>query len=368
MFRCSKCETTFRDIFNLTRHQARLRPCVNVYIKVFEDTSKEECKIDTSPLKIDISPLKIDISSLKIDTSKNKINTLICTSLEKDSIISENSCQYCFNVFSTKNYKNRHEQICKQQDDPIRLLELKKNICPVLPDSKTECRFCNKNLSRISTLNIHFDTCKKRKEYHKNLLKQNKKVINNINNCNTNNTNNGNITNNNNTNNTNNINNGTVNNIHINVLGQETTDHIETESIINLLRDIRKEFGENQASLMAGTFIDSFDKYIRELPENQNIVIPHHKSIFGTIQTDQGWKRMSADRCLNRAFKNSAKELYTHKEAIDNHNELVFKSLTNKQIFSEVKQFGITGLEGNSDDLRQIKTSFKIGKLKEIDF
>ena len=36
-----------------------------------------------------------------------------------------------------------------------------------------------------------------------------------------------------------------------------------------------------------------------------------------------------------------------------------------KQIFSEVKQFGTSGLAGNSDDLRQIKTSFKVSKLKE---
>ena len=88
---------------------------------------------------------------------------------------------------------------------------------------------------------------------------------------------------------------------------------------------------------------------------------------FGNIKTEAGWKKMSADRCLNRAFKSSANELYNRKEAINNHNELVFKSLTNKQIFSEVKHFGVNGLSGNSDEIRQIKTTFKIGKLKETD-
>jgi Na+-translocating ferredoxin:NAD+ oxidoreductase RnfC subunit len=116
---------------------------------------------------------------------------------------------------------------------------------------------------------------------------------------------------------------------------------------------------------MAGNFVDSFDNYIRENPENQNIVIPHHKSTFGNIKTETGWKKMSADRCLNRAFKSSANELYNRKEEIDNHNKQVFKSLTNKQIFSEVKQFGVNGLSGNSDEIRQIKTTFKIDKLKE---
>ena len=80
---------------------------------------------------------------------------------------------------------------------------------------------------------------------------------------------------------------------------------------------------------------------------------------------------MSVDRCLNRAFKSSANELYTRKEEINTHNERVFKSDTNQEIFSEVKQFADNGLVNstNGDDLRQIKTSFKVGKLKEfIDF
>jgi hypothetical protein len=188
--------------------------------------------------------------------------------------------------------------------------------------------------------------CEDRKEYHGRLINQ----ITNINNNNCNNTN----TNCNNT------------NIILN-FGQEKLNHIETENIINLLRNIRKEFGDSQVSLMAGNFVDSFDNYIREIPENQNIVIPHHKSTFGNIKMESGWKKMSADRCLNRAFKSSANELYNRKEEIDNHNKEVFKSLTNKQIFSEVKQFGITGLEGNSDEIRQIKTTFKIGKLKETE-
>ena len=344
---CEKCGKIFRDRCDLGRHQSRSRPCTEVCRENGAGTMEENSQ------KPHFQTPKPHFQTPKPHFLNHQIKK---TTLILDTNI-KNSCQYCFNIFSTEKYKTRHEQICKQQNDPIRLLELEQDICPILPECKTECRFCNKIYCKINVLNIHLTTCKKRKEYHKllklNKNKEDKCTINNIT-----------------TNTVNNINNGTVNNIHINVLGQENTDHIETENIINLLRDIRKEFGENQASLMAGTFIDSFDKYIRENPENLNIIIPHHKSTFGTIQTEQGWKKMSTDRCLNRAFKSSANELYTHKEAINNHNELVFKSLTNKQIFSEVKQFGITGLEGNSDEIRQIKTSFKIGKLKEteIDF
>ena len=70
--------------------------------------------------------------------------------------------------------------------------------------------------------------------------------------------------------------------------GKENLNHIETERIIGLLRDIRKEYGDNKVYLMAGNLIDSFDNYIREKPENRNIVIPNQKSIYGNVKTDNG--------------------------------------------------------------------------------
>ena len=120
---------------------------------------------------------------------------------------------------------------------------------------------------------------------------------------------------------------------------------------------------------MAGNLVDSFDGYIREIPQNKNIIIPSSRSLYGTIKTDQGWKKISVDKCLNTAFRNSAKELYSQKDSIESCNEKVFKSETNKQIFSEVKQFADNGLMNstNTSELRQIKTSFKVGKLKDND-
>ena len=152
--------------------------------------------------------------------------------------------------------------------------------------------------------------------------------------------------------------------------GQENLSHLQTENIINLLREIRKEYGDNQVYLMAGNLVDSFDNYIRENPENQNIVIPSCNSQYGNIKTDKGWEKVSLDKCLNKAFKRSANELYNKKETIQNCNEKVFKSETNKQIFSEVKHFVHNGLSGNNDDIRQIKSSFKLSKLKDrvLDF
>ena len=276
-------------------------------------------------------------------------------------------CRFCLNIFLRNDNLKIHEYACKKRDDPIRLLEIDQDICLILSDSKTECRFCKKELTRVSYLNRHLLICKEREEYHQTLLKEKEKNVQIItNNC----TNIGTQNNNNNNNNINNINNINNTNVIINILGQENMDHVKIEGIIQLLRDIRKEFGDNQVMLMAGNLIGSFDNYIRESPENQNISIPEPKSLYGNVKTDYGWKKISADRCLNTAFKNSAKELYIHKEEIDECNDKVFKNVTNKQIFNEVKQFGISGLSGNSDNLRQIKTSFKVNKLekKKIDF
>lgn len=128
---------------------------------------------------------------------------------------------------------------------------------------------------------------------------------------------------------------------------------------------------------MAGNLISSFDNYIRENPENNNLIIPDSKCLYAETKIEDGWEKTSIDRSLNKAFKNSAKELYTRKEEIDSSNNRVFTSGTNKEIFSEVKQFSNKGFNHyhSQDDLRQVKTSFKISKLKnkktndyEIDF
>ena len=329
MSECEKCGKILRDRYNLLRHQSRSRPCTDICSEIGDDTLEKNLQKQSKNLQEQSKNLQ-----------KQSLN------LQKQSSSISLKCEFCLNTFSNKYTKKRHLVNCKIKEDPIRLLEIQCSVEPELPDTKTECRFCNKIYNNISNLNKHLNMCEDRKEYHGRLINQ----ITNINNNNCNNTN----TNCNNT------------NIILN-FGQEKLNHIQTENIINLLRNIRKEFGDSQVSLMAGNFVDSFDNYIREIPENQNIIIPHHKSTFGNIKMETGWKKMSADRCLNRAFKSSANELYNRKEEINNHNKEVFKSLTNKQIFSEVKQFGITGLEGNSDEIRQIKTTFKIGKLKETE-
>ena len=314
---CGLCNHVFRDNYNLTKHLSRSKPCVKENISLKEGKNQS------------------------LDKQKDSLDK------QKDSLDKQKKCCFCLNNFFNKETMKRHQQKCKQRDDPVRLLEIKQKIEPVLPDSKTCCRFCDKELSRISYLNKHLIICKKREEYYQLLISTSVKVSNYV------------------------INNNNFNNIiNINIPCQENMNHIQTEYTIGLIRELRKEFSETQIVLMAGNLICLFDNYIRENPQNQNIIIPEPKSLYGNVKTAIGWKKESVDRCLNKAFKNSAKELYIRKEAIDNHNKKVFESKINREIFSEVKPFSINGFAANTIEVQKIKTSFKVDKLKkrELDF
>ena len=89
----------------------------------------------------------------------------------------------------------------------------------------------------------------------------------------------------------------------------------------------------------------SYDDLMREIPENQNIIIPSSKSIYTEVKTENGWEKKETDEALNRSFKNSAKKLYDTKETIESVNNKVFESESNKKIFNEVKQFAKSGLK-----------------------
>ena len=340
MFSCKKCGNVFRDQYNLTSHQSRNKPCV-----------KNNKQVTSTGGILITEKQSLITEKQSLITEKQSLET------EKQSLATENNtCKFCLHTFTRIDNKNIHEKNCKYSDDPIRLLEIENDIIPSLPESNTECRFCNKIYHNTSNLNKHITTCKEREVYKQILIKEKTQITIN-NNCN------------NNCNNTTNINNKLILNF-----GQENLNHLQTENIINLLRDIRKEFGNDQVYLMAGNLITSFDNYIRETPENSNLRIPDSKCLYAEVKIENGWEKTSVDRSLNKAFKSSASELYNKKEEIDTANERVFQSSANNDIFSEVKQFAKKGFEHSyrGEELRKVQTSFKVSKLKnkvvDLDF
>ena len=330
MVDCEICGKTFRCIYYLTRHLSRVKPCISVKNK---KTPSEN-----------ISDKKLTSSGEKITSSEEKITSL-------------NKCNFCLNTYHCEKYKNKHQTTCKQRDDPLRLLEIEIGVNPDSPQTKTECRFCNHNFFNLNNLNRHFKVCKDRKEYHEKLINKQKKdqqlTI----------TNNGTINN-------NNINNGTVN-YSINVFGQESTDHVKAENLIQMLRDLSLEYNNKQVYLSAGEFINLVNRYIREVPENDNFNIPDPKGLYAEIKTNKGIEKVSIDRYLEKSFKSSAKTILDKKDSINEQNDRVFKSETNKEIFLEVKGFAKDGFRHTPSNCigtpRQVRSGYKIGMLKNYD-
>ena len=332
---CKKCDRVFRDDYNLHRHMSRLVPCtLGKYPSI---VNKNQQTSGNTPGASGNTP------GASGNTPGASPNT------------SGNKCEYCLNCYSTKYNLRIHQDICKLRYDPIRLLEIENDI-KVESFPKTECRFCNKDFINVNKLNNHFKICKEREDYHQKLIKNDTKgstigVQNNIQTQNNNN----------------NTNNGVINNYNINVFGQESLEHIQVEKTIDLLRKIRLDYDTNDVYLSAGELIISFDNYIREIPENNNIVVPDSKCLYANVKTEDGWEKFSVDNMLNKGFKNTAKSLYKNKETIDNHNKKVFESNTNKEIFTEIKQFADRGFSHSKygdTKARQVKSSYKISKLK----
>ena len=305
---CQKCNTWFRDSYNLKKHMSRVKPCD---FKNVKNNNKEN---ELPTLEHQFSTLLHQSSTLLHQSS---------TQLHQSStpVINNLKCKFCFNTFSNNSNLKRHEKICKECDDPVRLLEIEKDIKPKEPLTKTECRFCNCDFSRIDSLKRHFKNCKEREEYHQELLKRkenNQTIINN--------------------NTTNNFN-APVNNITINLLGNESTNHIDIHKIISKLRTLRNNYEDNHIYLQAGEMVISYDDQLREVPENQNIFIPNEKSLYAEVKTEVGWEKKEREQSLNESFKNSAKLLYDAKESIQSVNEKVFKFKSNQKVFKEVGKF-----------------------------
>jgi len=323
--------------------------------EIIPNMSMEGLNIPNQSLEDQKSNLEDQKSNLE-DQKSNSEDQKSNLEDQKSNSEENNTCKFCLNTFSTKKHKNRHLLTCKFKNDPIRLLEIENDIIAELPESNTECRFCNKIFCRPTVLNKHITNCKEREVYKQILIKEKSQItINNVNTINNTNCNN------------------TINNKLILNFGQENLNHLQTENIINLLREIRKEFGNDQVYLMAGNLITNYDNYIREPPENNNLRIPDSKCLYAEVRIPGGWEKTSVDRSLNKAFKSSASSLYNKKDEIDTANERVFQSAANNDIFSEVKQFAKKGFEHSysGEELRKVQTSFKVSKLKnkvELDF
>jgi hypothetical protein len=351
---CENCGKKFRDRWNLSVHQSRLRPCTK---------NLEKNEHDTLP------PNLAEFHVLEQNSTLAEQNSMF---LEQNSTLAEQNsmfendtikCQFCFNTYFNKACKQRHEKNCKQKND-TRLLEIELDITPILPTCKTECRFCNKILSRTDTLNKHVVICKERFKYNEKLLKQRKEIgtqiINgeNVNvNCN--------VTNNNN----NTINNNTINHLVLN-FGEETMEHIELRDIIKILKEAKDEYREDEFSKIAGEFVCLFDKLIKENPKNKNITIPCLNSMYAKVKYSHGWETMPIDKVVHRLIKNTSRRVLEQRKEIeeyDRRNNIIgtmegSRLRITPHVFNEVNVLNTNGI----NELEPvIRTSLKLNNFIE---
>jgi hypothetical protein len=305
--KCNLCNHEYRDKYALNRHLSRITPCVI---------------IDQSPVIPNNKPM-------------SPVNT---PEPEPEPNVSKLTCIYCFHTFSSTSNFNKHPPKCKLKDDPIRLLEIEHKINVKLPDNKHECRFCNSVYTREYTLTKHLESCKKRQEYHKELLQKQANVINQI----TNNNNNvknitNNITNNNQVTNNNNIQNN--NNFIILSFGNENLDNIKAEDILADINNLISENSDAKNYVIAGKLLTCFEERVKQNPQNKNTKLRSINSDYGIIKTDQGNKKVKIEKFLDSCIKNTAQNLNKKK------SEIRTRDRETKGILKEVNTYAEYGFD-----------------------
>ena len=350
MFFCRDCGKNFRDSFNLTKHQSRIKPC----IPSMTTHKKEGTKNSALPPKNSALPPKNSALPPKNSALPHK-----------DSV---HNCVYCMSFFKSKWYKNNHEKECKNKNDPVRLLEIENNIDIEIPENKLECRFCNCVFARTDNLNKHIPVCKDRKEYLKNL--QEYTMNNNNNNKSINQT----INNNNNT--TINNNNTTINNNNLNVNvnifnGNEDKQNMDIDCIIDILKQCLKSCPEDQIRQIAFKIVCLYDKRLKELPENNTLRVPNLNSMIAYIKREIGWEMIPIDDGIHAVLTNSASDLMTHRKEIEDYgrtNKLTFKGTRipmTPQIMDEIGYIKKNGIYTEQIP-GSAKTAIKINNLEKI--
>lgn len=277
MNKCDKCETEFKYLSLLKKHQNRKKSCVS------------EKEYDEKIKKIDI-----DINK-KINISKNK----------------NKICMFCKGNFSTKSNLMKHiNNVCKKKKE--------------LEDSKIKY---NENLKKIQEENYKKKIEKEKKrenEEKNNIIEENnimkklilqllnkqsihgsQNIVNNI---------------------TNNITNNTQNNlIMINSFGKEDLSHITLPDYKNILNG----------------FFPGFVKYIEKIhfdesaPQNHNLCLSNMKSKYIYVYENDDWKLKEKNDIIDTLINKKYNMLNDKCEELEELNLINKKTIDNFEEFCE---------------------------------
>ena len=341
MVMCERCYKEFPYPWKLRRHLERKNICT--------PTAN-----DTSPTANDTFATANDTSSTANDTIATANDTFKISAVE-----SVYSCKYCNKVFQRHYNKTVHESKCKENDE-IWSLE---NMCKIehIPQKQSnECKYCTTKFSRTSSLTRHLVTCERKKEYKLYLESrfQTAKPQENT------------TINNNTTQNANTINNTTIN---IQVLGQESMEHITVKKIEKILNKIMKIKypGDNNLYKISAETVADVHKLMRTHDENRNIIIPHERRQIALVKRDpqSGFVKEEITTALDDGFRNTSKKLYDVMKDIDS-------SRKTKKIHKCVESFSRKGFRGHPEmpknagkyshrreDLNNARRKFKLANM-----
>ena len=269
MFCCEKCGKEFKSNWQLQRHYSNKRPCETKVPKV----ASEDLKVASEDPKVASEDPKVASEDLKV------------------------ACIYCLKVFANKKVFSKHKKNCKESENKIRKLEILLKITPFFPQQDNQCRFCNNIFFSKKNVKRHHNVCKARDDYLKSLEKQlieqkeksNKQIINNTTHINV----------------TNNI---TNNNICINSLGNESSDHINHSTILSIFAKNRNR--SEGLYLSSGKSVIDFHKILRENESNKNLLISNVRSQIACVKVQNEFETLDIDDALFESFKNTSKHLY----------------------------------------------------------
>ena len=376
---CVKCNKEFQYPWMLRRHLERKYQCIVDQVNVSNEpkevsnepseVSNEHLvsemvsngpnsskKVSNGPKKVSFEPSKVsngpqngsfEPSKVSDGPSKAEVSNGPC----------ETQCIYCMKKFFRKQECKKHLASCKMKDDPIRQLEMKAKV-EFEPPPPNTCRFCKIQYSNSSHLSRHLRTCKEIEIYKEQLQLKVQHITNNT-------TNNTNCTLNNDYSTTNNI----QNNITINAIGSETINHIALEKVTQMLIKQGKEFVEESVYLISGNVVIEYQKMLREIPENRNLIIPSWRSPRALIKTpgSNEFIKMEIGEALDTSFRNTAKMLL---EKIDEIKEVRggFSNEQTHEMHNLVKFLGSHGIKfapfGQTHNRNEVKRRFKAANME----
>jgi hypothetical protein len=311
---------------------SRLRPCVETKITTNNMAMSQN---DKTKSQNDKTGSQNDNPGSQNDNPESQNDK---TGSQNDNPESQNDkkCKWCLNTFSRNFTLNKHTNVCKLVDDPIRKLEMELGI---IPDLKScVCRFCKKSYKCISR-----HECKKQAEYLESIKIKKRTTSGNVYN----------------------INKGTINNIYKNI--NNVTVNLDASQVIEELRVINKVIGGKlQPYLTAGKWITAVETMVREDPGNRTVSLASMKSMEGMILTENGWVAEPADFLVEQTFKFAAQHLHNMENNLVECNPRVIPA--NNETWREVGHFakdglnykGFGGSASGGDQVRKLRTAFKV--------